>query len=228
MTIGIIGSGNVGRAVARLAVRAGFDVVLSNSRGPESLADAVSELGEHARAGSAADAARNGRVVLVAVPLKACADLPVEAFTDKVVIDATNYYPARDGQIPELDDASTTTSELLQAHLANSKVVKGLNSIAADTLPRLARPAGSDDRTALPVAGDDQAAKAAVIDLLDRLGYDAVDAGPLSEGWRFQRDTPAYVAPYMGPGGVADARPTSAERIRTELRQADRDHQAIS
>src|SRR5215211_2867710 len=171
-TIGLIGSGNIGSTVARLAVDAGHDVVLSNSRGPETLADLVEQLGPHARAATAAEAAAAGDIVVVTVPLRAYRGVPVEPLSGKVVIDTNNYYPDRDGHIAELDDESTTTSELLQAHLPESRVVKAFNSIYVDQLGVLQRPAGSPERSVLPIAGDDEAAKQAVTGFLDSIGYD--------------------------------------------------------
>jgi 8-hydroxy-5-deazaflavin:NADPH oxidoreductase len=221
-TIGFIGSGHIGSTVARLAVAAGYDVVMSNSRGPETLSDLVAELGEHARAGTTAEAAAAGDLVVVSIPLKAYRDVPVEPLSGKVVIDTNNYYPARDGQVAELDDESTTSSELLQAHLPTSKVVKVFNNIMFSTLASLVRPSGAVDRTALPIAGDDAAAKATVAEVLDRIGYDAVDAGPLAEGWRFQRDTAAYAVPYGAPDNIRDPRPASADEIRAKLAEAVR------
>jgi len=197
-TIGLIGSGNIGSTVARLAVNAGHDVVLSNSRGPETLASLVEELGPGARAGTPEEAASQGDLVVVTVPLTAVDDVPVEPLRGKVVIDTCNYYPQRDGQITELDDESSTTSELVQRHLRESRVVKGFNNLSYVHLGELARPAGSPDRSVLAIAGDDAEAKAAVSDFLDSIGYDAYDAGPLAEGWRFQRDTAAYAAIYNG------------------------------
>jgi predicted dinucleotide-binding enzyme len=199
-TIGLIGSGHIGSTVARLAVDAGHDVVLSNSRGPETLADLVAELGDHARAATAAEAAAAGDIVVVTVPLKAYRQVPVEPLRGKVVIDTNNYYPQRDEHIAELDDESTTVSELLQAHLPESHVVKAFNNIYFGHLAGLARPAGDPERSVLAIAGDDEAAKRTVTAFLDDIGYDTVDAGPLAEGWRFQRDTAAYGAPYVVPG----------------------------
>lgn len=221
-TIGFIGSGNIGGTVARLAVESGYDVVLSNSRGPETLVDVVQELGDHARAATADEAAAEGELVVVSVPLKAVDDLPVEPLAGKVVMDTVNYYPQRDGHVPELDDESTTTSELVARHLAGARVVKVFSNIAAPALGSLGRPAGAPDRTALPIAGDDDQAKQVVAGFLDEIGYDAVDAGPLAEGWRFQRDTAAYATPYFGPGGRVDPRPVSAEELRTRLGEAVR------
>ncbi|HEV7212504.1 MAG TPA: NADPH-dependent F420 reductase [Blastococcus sp.] len=199
-TIGLIGSGHIGGTVARLAVGAGHDVVLSNSRGPETLADLVAELGPHARAATPAEAAAAGDIVVVTVPLKAYREVPVEPLRGKVVIDTNNYYPQRDGQMAELDDGSTTSSELLQAHLPESRVVKAFNNIYFGHLGSLQRPAGDPDRSALAIAGDDRAAKQTVTDFLDSIGYDTYDVGPLAEGRRFQPDTPAYGQPYVAPG----------------------------
>jgi 8-hydroxy-5-deazaflavin:NADPH oxidoreductase len=222
-TWGFIGSGNIGSTVARLAVAAGHDVVLSNSRGPQTLADLVAELGPHARAATPEEAATAGDVVVVTIPLRSYRDVPVDALRGKIVIDTMNYYPARDGRIVELDDETTTTSELLQAHLPESHVVKAFNNIHYTHLAALARPAGSVDRSALPIAGDDEAAKSTVRALLDEIGYDTLDLGPLSEGWRTQRDTAAYGTPYAadptnwgaGPGqATVDAVAQAAAHAR--------------
>lgn len=193
---GFIGSGNIGSTVARLAIDAGHEVVMSNSRGPDTLAGLVAELGPRARAATASAAADAGDVVVVTIPLRSYRDVPVEPLRGKIVIDTMNYYPDRDGRIAELDDESTTTSELLQAHLPESRVVKAFNNIFYQNLAALPRPAGAPDRSALPIAGDDAEAKELVTRLLDEIGYDAVDLGPLAEGWRTQRDTPAYGTPY--------------------------------
>ena len=192
-TIGIVGSGNIGSWVARAALAHGYEVVLSNSRGPQTLSELVTELGPHARAGTTADAVAAGDLVLVAIPLKNISELDPELFTGKVVIDANNYYPQRDGQIASLDDESTTTSELLQAHLPDAKVVKAFNHIAAAEIVSTAQPAGTPGRRALVIAGDDQTAKDQVAGFVDAIGFDVLDIGPLSEGWRIQRDTPGYV-----------------------------------
>jgi 8-hydroxy-5-deazaflavin:NADPH oxidoreductase len=191
-TIGIIGAGHIGSQVARLAVENGYNVVLSNSRGPETLSALVAELGPKANAATAVEAAKAGDIVVVSVPLKNYRKVPVEPLAGKIVIDTDNYYPERDGHIPELDNESTTTSELLQAHLPNSKVVKAFNHIYAAALTTDGLPAGAKNRRALVIAGDDKDAKARVTHLLDQFGFDAVDAGPLREGWRIQRDTPGY------------------------------------
>ena len=192
MTIGFIGAGHIGSAVARAAIAAGHSVVLSNSRGPETLAALVEQLGPSARAATPGEAAQAGDLVVVTIPLKNLAEVPVEPLAGKVVIDTNNYYPQRDGHIAELDDESTTTAELLQRHLPSSKVVKAFNHIYAAQITTDGMPAGTPNRRALVIAGDDAAAKATVTQLLDQFGYDTVDAGPLAEGWRIQRDTPGY------------------------------------
>jgi predicted dinucleotide-binding enzyme len=199
MTIGLIGAGHIGSQVARLAVKAGHDVVISNRRGPDTLADLVKELGPHARADTPEGAATAGDIVVVTVPLKNYRDTPVAPLAGKIVIDTNNYYPDRDGHIAELDNESTTSSELLQAHLPSSKVVKAFNHIQAAHLTAHSQPAGTANRRGLVIAGDDAQAKATVSALLDQLGFDVVDAGPLSEGWRIQPDTPGY-----GPRRTAD------------------------
>ncbi|WP_416968079.1 NADPH-dependent F420 reductase [Streptomyces sp. 4F14] len=204
-TLGLIGSGNIGTAVARLAITAGWDVVLSNSRGPETLTDLVTDLGDKARAATPADAARAGDLVVATVPLYAYDKLPVDALAGKTVLDTLNYYPARDGRIAELDANDLTSSALLQRSLPGSRVVKVFNNIGAHQLFTLARPAGAPDRSALPIAGDDPAAKKEAADLLDALGWDAVDTGTLAESWRSEPETPVYVKPYAGesPAGLS-------------------------
>jgi predicted dinucleotide-binding enzyme len=209
-TIGLIGAGHIGSQLARLAVGNGYDVVLSNSRGPDTLADLVAELGPRARAATPEEAARAGDLVVVTVPLRAYRSVPVAPLAGKIVVDTNNYYPQRDGHIPELDNESTTTSELLQAHLPSSKVVKAFNHIYAKELTTHGQPAGSNNRRALVIAGDDPESKAVVARLIDQFGFDTVDAGPLKESWRIQRDTPGY-----GPR-------RTAEELRRDLAAAKR------
>jgi len=209
-TIGIIGAGHIGSQVARLAVAQGDSVVISNSRGPETLATLVKELGPRALAATPVEAAKAGDIVVVSVPLKNYRNVPVEPLAGKIVIDTNNYYPQRDGQIAELDNESTTTAELLQAHLPTSKVVKAFNHIYAAELTTHGQPPGTPNRRALVIAGDDPSAKGVVTKLLDAFGFDTVDAGPLREGWRIQRDTPGY-----GPR-------RTAEELRRDLAAAKR------
>ncbi|MFD5316639.1 NADPH-dependent F420 reductase [Streptomyces sp. NPDC127098] len=203
-TLGIIGCGHVGGTVARLAVAAGLDVVLSNSRGPETLTDLVAELGTRARAATPTEAAQAGDLVVAAVPLHAHDQLPATALAGKTVVDTTNYYPERDGHITELDTNELTSSELVQRHLADAHVVKALNSIGPHQLLSLARPAGASDRNALPIAGNDAGAKGEATQLLDALGHDAVDIGSLADSWRSGPNTALYGVLYVGqpPSGM--------------------------
>jgi len=220
-TIGFIGSGQIGSTVAGLSVAAGHHVVLSNSRGPESLTELEAALGRLARAATAERAAIAGDIVVVSIPLRAYDTIPAERLAGKVVIDTCNYYPRRDGQIAELDTGSVTSSELIQRHLAGALLVKAFNNIQYRHLASLARPAGGTDRSFLPIAGDDGAAKADVTTFLDSIGYGAVDAGSLAESWRQEPGSPAYGAPYGSFSDPAGS-PASEEAIREALAQAAR------
>jgi predicted dinucleotide-binding enzyme len=217
-TIGLIGAGLIGSTVARLAVTAGYDVVLSNSRGPETLRNLVEELGPQAKAATAAEAATEGDLVVVTIPLRAYLQVPVQPLAGKVVIDTNNYYPQRDGHIAALDRGITTSSALLQEHLADSRVTKAFNSIYFGHLATLGRPVGDPSRGALPIAGDDAGSKQAVTALLDDFGYDAYDAGPLSESWRFEPGAPAYGL----NGGPELGRSIPAEDLAAALAAARR------
>ncbi|MBR7743214.1 NAD(P)-binding domain-containing protein [Phycicoccus sp. BSK3Z-2] len=221
-TIGLIGAGNIGSTVARLAVDAGHDVVLSNSRGPETLADLVADLGPRARAATREEAAEAADLAVVTVPLKALGDLPAGPLAGKVVMDTINYYPDRDGHVAALDDESTTTSEMVQARLADSHVVKAFNNIYFEHLAALARPAGAPDRATLAIAGDDPDAKTRVAAFLDDIGYDAYDYGALAEGWRTQRDTAAYAALYVDGDDWSHPVPADADRVRRHLEASRR------
>jgi predicted dinucleotide-binding enzyme len=203
-TIGIIGAGHIGSQVARAAITAGYDVVIANSRGPETLEDLVAELGSHARAASAADAAEAGDVVVVTVPFKAYASIPVEPLAGKIVIDTNNYYFERDGHGPALHDGSATVTGMLQAHLPGSRVAKGFNHITAGNITTDGKPAGTPGRRALATASDHADAAQFVIDLYDQFGFDAVNIGGLSESWRVERDQPAYVVPQTREELVAN------------------------
>jgi predicted dinucleotide-binding enzyme len=191
-TIGIIGAGHIGSQVARAAITHGYDVVISNSRGPETLSDLVAELGPQARAATAHDAAEAGDFAVVTVPMGAIASIPVEPLAGKIVLDTNNYYWERDGHIAALDDQSKTVSQLLQDHLPTSKVAKGFNHIGSADITTNGTPAGTPNRRALATATDSPEALALVTRLYDELGFDTVTAGPLAEGWRVERDMPAY------------------------------------
>ncbi len=190
MKIGIIGAGYVGRALAAMAVKQGHDAMISNSRGPHTLFSDAAVLG--CKIGTIDEAARFGDIVVVAITLKHYTAVPVGPLAGKIVIDTNNYYPQRDDAIEALDNGSTTSSELLAAHLPESKIVKAFNAIIMTHIDRDSQPTGSFDRRALPLCGDDVEAKRVVSDLYDQFGFDTVDVGPLAEGWRFQTNTPAY------------------------------------
>ena|ERR1700682_5918050 len=188
MKIGIVGSGNIGANAARLFVRTGHEVALSNSRGGQGLEDLVKELGAKAQATTIEEAARFGDVVLVAIPFGRFSALPADAFKGKVVIDAGNYYPERDGKFAELDQDETTSSELMASHLKEARLVKGFNTIyfkhlasQGDTSLPL------ENRRAIFIAGDDSKAKEIVARLIEEIGFAAVDTGFLHEGGRSQQ-----------------------------------------
>jgi 8-hydroxy-5-deazaflavin:NADPH oxidoreductase len=197
MKIGIIGSGRIGSTTARLFAEAGHEVTIANSRGPGSLTELVGEIGPNAQAGTVADAAREADVVLVAIPLMAYSELPADAFAGKVVIDANNYYPERDGQIAELDSGETTSSELLARHLTGARIVKAFNTMNFRPLGSEGRPgAPRAERLAIYLAGDDDRAKEVVTRLIDEIGFAPVDTGSLSEGGaRQQPGAPIYNNP---------------------------------
>jgi hypothetical protein len=209
-TIGLIGAGHIGSQLARLAVANGYDVVVSNSRGPDTLGGLAAELGDHARADTAEGAAAAADVAVVSIPLKNVDKVPVAPLAGKVVIDTSNYYPARDGQIPALDEGRTTVSQLLQDHLPESRVVKAFNSQLAAELTTDGAPPGTPGRRALAVFGDDDAARATVAGIIDAFGFDAVDGGQLVEGWRIEAGTPAY------------AQRRTADELRADLAAATR------
>ncbi|MDH6237587.1 putative dinucleotide-binding enzyme [Cryobacterium sp. CG_9.6] len=167
---------------------------MSNSHGPDSLADLVAELGSNARAATPAETGTASDIVVVSVPLSAIASLPVDELAGKIVIDTNDYEPERDGHIAPLDTETTTVSELLQSHLSESRVVKAFNHVPAADLTTATRPVGSPERKAIIVAGHDPASREVVASLVDVFGYDSIDIGPLEEGWRIQRDTPGHGA----------------------------------
>lgn len=197
-TLGIIGSGLVGKAVAHLAVSAGYQVVLSNSRGPESLSELVQALGPLARAGTVEEAIAAADIVSLAIPLATFETLPANKLAGKVVLDQTNYYPGMgDFRRADLDNGDLTSSELVQQHLQGAKVVKGVHNLGWHHMQYSARPKGHVERTTLPIAGDDTAAKQAVTRFIQAVGYDVVDTGSLADSWRIEPNTPIYFWPYV-------------------------------
>jgi 8-hydroxy-5-deazaflavin:NADPH oxidoreductase len=217
-TIGFIGSGRIGGALAQLAVAAGHEVVLSNSRGPQSLREIVARLGSRAHAASVTEAASAGDLVLVTIPIRAYRQIPVAPLRGRVVIDTLNYDPARQGAVPEIEAGDIPPHLLLQAHLPDAYVVKAFSTVFFQHLPQLARQAGAPDRSAVPIAGDHAPAKTVVATLIDSLGFDAYDVGPLAESRRFAPGTPAQRA-YLDPDGMfaAPARPASAADLAALL-----------
>jgi 8-hydroxy-5-deazaflavin:NADPH oxidoreductase len=195
MRIGIIGAGRIGQALAVRFAEAGHEVMISNSRGPESLSDVVASIDGNVRAGSLKDAARFGNLAVVAIPLPAIRDLPPGPFVSKFVIDATNYYPEPGGRVPELDADATTSSELLASLLPGASVVKAFNTIYFRRLLDESRPdLPPSERLAIPVAGDGVASKRTVATLIDQIGFTAVDAGTLAESRRQQPGSSLYSA----------------------------------
>jgi 8-hydroxy-5-deazaflavin:NADPH oxidoreductase len=185
--IGIIGSGNIGATAARLFVDAGHEVAIANSRGPETLGEIVDGLGPRGHAADAADAAAFGELVLVAIPFGRYRELPREPLAGKTVMDAMNYYPQRDGNFPDLDADTTTSSELLAAHLSGARVVKAFNSMYWKTLRDGGKQGPRGERLALFIAGDDADVKDQVTTLIGELGFAAVDTGGLADGGRRQQ-----------------------------------------
>jgi hypothetical protein len=205
MRIGIIGAGHIGGALVRRLTHLGHDVSVANSRGPQTLGGLAAETG--AAAVSVPDAVRGKDLVVVTIPLRNVPDLPAGLFDGVpdgvVVVDTGNYYPQqRDGRIAAIEDG-TTESRWVERQLGRP-VVKAFNNIYAKHLLERGRPAGDPGRIALPVAGDDDAAKATVIRLLDDLGFDGVDAGGIDESWRQQPGTPVY-GTDLGAEGVRGA-----------------------
>ena len=218
-TVGFVGGGRITAAVAGLSVAAGHRVVLSDPLGPQRLQDLSAELGPLASVATGGQAVEAGDLVMVRVPLGDYPSVPVRPLDGKVVLDACNDDPQRDSGIAEA--GGVTSSELLQRELSQSHVVKVFNNILARHLRSLARPHGAADRSALPIAGDDDQAKATVTAFLDSIGYDAVDAGPLAESWRQEPDTPVYRRPYDS-GSDESGTPAAAGTIRTALAAARR------
>jgi 8-hydroxy-5-deazaflavin:NADPH oxidoreductase len=188
MKIGIIGAGYIGGNSARLFAKAGHEVAIANSRGPETLRELIDEIGAGARAVTTEEAAKFGDLVMVSIPLGKYKELPADAFRGKIVIDTNNYYPERDGQIAELDEDETTSSELLAAHLAGARIVKGFNTIWFEHLKTQGDTSlPVEQRRAIFIAGDDAEAKKTVAGLIEEIGFAAVDTGGLRDGGAAQQ-----------------------------------------
>jgi len=194
MRIGVIGSGKIGGTVARLAAGAGHEVAIANSRGPESVEPLAAEIGHGARAETVEDVAHFGVMILIAIPFNALDELPADGLAGRIVIDAMNYYPNRDGNIPELDSEELTSSELTARHLDRSRVVKSFNTMRWTDLGEGGKPdADFDDRLAMYIAGDDEDAKMSVGGVIDQFGFAPLDVGNLRDGGRqLQPGSPVY------------------------------------
>jgi 8-hydroxy-5-deazaflavin:NADPH oxidoreductase len=223
MRIGIIGAGHIGGTLTRRFRSLGHEVFVANSRGPETLADLAAETG--ATAVTVNEAARAGGVVIVSIPVKNIPTLPKDLFANvpdsTVVIDTGNYYPRRDGHIAEIESGTTETRWV--SRQLGLPVIKAFNTIYAQHLLELGRPAGAPGRIALPVAGDDKAAKAVVLKLIDELGFDGVDAGGLDDSWKQQPGTPVYGADLDAQGvrrGLSEAKPERLPGFRAATSSA--------
>ncbi|MDY6930257.1 MAG: NAD(P)-binding domain-containing protein [Pseudomonadota bacterium] len=202
MKIGIIGAGHIGQALAKLAVAHEHSVMISNSRGPETLKALAAEI--ECSVGTSADAVAFGELVILTVPFKRVFEIKSTLMEGKIVVDTNNYYPERDGEIAELDDLRTTTSAMVARHFPGARVVKAFNAIlAVDLEIELINTSGSDKRS-LPIAGDDKQAKQIVARLHQQFGFDVVDAGNLADSWRFERAKPAYCIP-LDEAGLKEA-----------------------
>lgn len=199
MKIGIIGAGYIGGTLARRLTALGHEVVIANSRGPETLSELAAETG--ARAVTAAEAAQGGEIVVVTIPQGKVAGLPKDLFAgvpdNVVVVDTGNYYPSRDGRIEAIENGQVES--VWVAEQLGRPVVKAFNNIYWNSLQDNGKPAGTPGRVALPVAGDSPEALEKVLHLVDLLGFDPVDAGKLADSWRQQPGTPVYVADLDAP-----------------------------
>lgn len=209
-TIGVIGAGHIGRNFSLAAIAHGYDIVISNSQGPETLTGLVDELGPKASAATAADAGRAGDFAIVAIPLAGTDTVPVEPLAGKAVITTCNYFPKRDGSLPQIDSGELTVPGLLQAHLPTSRVVRAFNHIDAAQIVRDGTPEGTPNRRALALAGDDPEARALVAGLYNEFGFDPIDIGGLDEAWRLDVGQPTFVVRQ------------NASEMRANLAQAER------
>ncbi|MFD6495169.1 NADPH-dependent F420 reductase [Streptomyces sp. NPDC060188] len=212
-TMEIIGAGEVGTQIARAALAHGYQVVIANSRGPETLRGLLAELGPAARAAHAAGAAAAGDFAVVAVPLRAVNDLPVAELAGKIVLDTNNYMPWRDGHFDVIDSGEKTVLELRQEHLPISRVVQAFTHIQAPRITTAGRPAGFPGRLALPTSSDDPGAVELVTRLYDQFGFDTVDNSPLSESWRTAPGQPAWTGLAHQTRDELSANLTRARRI---------------
>ncbi|MGI8429026.1 MAG: NADPH-dependent F420 reductase [Solirubrobacteraceae bacterium] len=207
MRIGIVGSGRIGGTMMRLLVRGGHQVAIANRRGPNSLAGLGAELGGRARAATVTEAAIGGEMIILAIPFGRYGELPVEPFRRKIVVDATNYYRDRDGSIGELDGDRVTSTELIAQHLEGARLVKAFNTMHYETLATAGAPGSPrEERIALFLAGDDREANGIVGELIEQLGFAAIETGSLAQGGRRQQ-----------PGSAIYNTPLPAREAETAL-----------
>jgi 8-hydroxy-5-deazaflavin:NADPH oxidoreductase len=192
-TIGVIGAGHIGRSFSTAAIERGYDIVISNAAGPETLRRLIADLGPKASAATAADAAAAGDFALLAIPLTGADSLPVEPLAGKIVLTTCNYFPQRDGQFADIDAGRVTVPGYLQARLPESKVVRVFNHIDAANIVTDGTPPGTPKRRALGYAGDDPEGKKLAAELYESFGFDAVDVGGLDDAWRLDVDQPTFV-----------------------------------
>jgi 8-hydroxy-5-deazaflavin:NADPH oxidoreductase len=196
LQLGIVGAGKFGTSLARTALAAGYDVAIAGSGPADTIALTVEVLAPGAHAMTVEEVVDRSDIVVLAVPMRRLHDLPADLLARKVLIDATNYWPPVDGEVPELVGAKEGTSSIVQHHFPSARVVKSLNQLGYHQLEETARPAGAADRIAIAAAGDDQLAVRTVMKLIDRLGFDPVDAGPLKNGARLEPDGSPIAATY--------------------------------
>jgi 8-hydroxy-5-deazaflavin:NADPH oxidoreductase len=206
MRIGIIGTGHVGSVLASKWVGVGHHVALANAHGPQTLTELADRLGHRARAATVPEAARYGEVAVLAIPFGRYRELPATELAGQVVVDCTNYYPQRDGQFAELDSDRTTSTELVASHLNGARVVKAFNTMSAEHLDDYAHCNGAAMLYGMPVSGDDDEAKRTVMDLVEELCFEPVDAGDLAHGGRKQQ-----------PGGETYLTDLSADELRARI-----------
>jgi len=192
MNIGVIGTGGIGAVIVKKLRNAGYPVKMANSRGPDSLRELAAKTG--AIPVSVEEVVQDVDILFIVVPQKAIPKLPKgilnKAKSETIVIDVGNYYPFRDGRIDEIENG-LTESVWVERQIGRP-VVKVLNTIIAKALAEAGRPAGSRDRVALPISGDNSKTKEIVAQLLDQIGFDSVDAGTIAESWRQQPGSPVY------------------------------------
>lgn len=221
MRIGIVGAGNIGSALARQWVALGHEVTIANSRGPDTLRDVAAQTG--ARPATIAEAVQGAEVVVLSIPQKAVAALPKAVFAslgpDVIVADTGNYYPSRDGRIDAIEEGQPESAWVEQQ--IGRPVIKVFNNIGAASLAGKAAPPGSAGRLALSVAGDSETARRKVLRLVDELGFDPVDAGPLSESWRQQPGAPCYCKDFGGAAMKEALAQADHPRVAAYRAQAD-------